>query len=1013
MSMSWLAIPAVGANTKLPIALNGTIELITLIGGLKDTLNDLSTRNVIDLLDELASKPVDPVDPVVIAVTAITNRPIDDTIKDWKQFRDRYNGTHGLKLRSLARNFKELTGEFPHLPKIIEWKIIDSDIDSSKPINPDAHISFRSASEASIELEACAVIPSLPTELMIARDDKAVIRIGVDGRVELQGKLGFSAGAVAGHATAATVGFAELDMYFLEEPDTHFGVAAAQNLKNSLAAITSTGIKLESPLNIEQLSMLLHAQDMHCMKLAAEGTLMFDAKLGLAKTFGIGEQIAVKAGMEVTSSITEKGTFDYLLVGDEVNGEKAIAVQVKRVYGKERITGNTFAVEVDPRGLFNKVQPVIEEHLGNAKDALDEFKEFLPGSVKLNEELANLIDKRLKKPQLNKEIKVLVGLDASSSPEEVLRDRIIGIIETSADGWSEQISASVPGIVNYVVAGLERYSAVLPDIRTALENTVFDALELKQDLLRKKIAKTVTTSQVFNRIAGKLENAGVAITQDVSSKQKKIDAITSAAIELLNRLQKRISRLQGALQTATEKTLALRIASQRKDKKEESLDLLFYIYPERDPAAAQEALNAIILGKMNTVIAQITALSASQSPAVVGMNGGYRIYESLTTASSSELMLWNINLGTKSIIDADVRLSVNLDGTMLAQSEAEYARIQTSNKEKRTLSFVESSEMIFAEHKNSINIGLTVSHEDEELKVDEVSEFFHGLVSRNLLDQDVVVSAINTLSKSNGKNAVKGRLDVGLALTKAHIKAMLASVESMYTKDICDSSELKCKMPSVTCPAGAGKKGCHWVLDTVSDITAQVVAEQHGDKNFIERLEDVLEVLELEGGLANGIRIMAPGMADKYSHKYELFENELHYYSDFADMLGDLSFLEYRRYGAMALYEILAHVKALTKIGSAIDPSSKSIQKINDMTVTELKAHQYRIASILPVWWLWGHEWKNWAFLTDEMRSLNVALFESWINLAKGPEQEGEAPLLWASISLPDANNVLVPTMLT
>jgi len=1012
--MSWLAIPAVGANTKLPIVLNGSIELITLIGGLKDRLNDLSTRNVIDLLDELALKPVDPADPVVIAVKAITNKPVENIIKDWKQFRDRYNGSHGLKLRSLARNFKELTGEFSHLPKIIEWKIIDSDIGSGKQNKKlDVQVSFKAASEAAIELEACAEIPPLPTELMVARDDKAVIRVGVDGRVELQGQLGFSAGAVAGHATVAAAGFAEMDMYFLEEPDTHFGVAAAQNLKDSLAAITAAGLNLESPLNIEQLSKLLHEQDMHCMKLAAEGTLMFDAKLGLAKTFSTGEQIKVKAGMELTSSITEKGAFDYLFVGDEIDGEKAIAVQVKRAYGKERITGNTFGVEVDPRGLFNKIQPVIEEHLGNAKDALDEFKEFLPGSVKLNEELAKAIDKHLKKPQLNQEIKVLVGLDSSASPEEVLRDRIIGVIETSADGWSEHVSAAVPGIVNYVVAGLERYSAVLPDIRTALENTVLEALELKQGRLREKIAKTVTTSKVFNRIAGKLENAGISVTQDISSKQKKIDAITTGAVELLNRYQKRISRLQDALQTATEKTLALRIASQRKEKKEESLDLLFYLYPQRDPAAAQEALNAIILGKMNTVIAQITALSTSQNPAVVGMNGGYRIYESLTSTSGSEFMLWSFNLGTKSIIDADVRLSVNLDGTMVAQSEAEYARIQTSNKEKRTLSFIESSEMIFAKHKNSINIGLTLSHEDEELKVEEVAEFFHGLVRRKLLDQDVVASAINTLSRSSGRNAVKGRLDVGLTLTTAHLKAMLASVESMYTKEICDGNELKCKTPSVTCPEGAGKKGCHWVLNTVSDITAQVVAEQHGDKNFIERLQDVLEVLELEGGLANGIRIMSPGMVDKYSNEYEIYENELHYYSDFSDMLGDLSFLEYRRYGAMALYEILAHIKALTEIGSSINPASTSIQPINAMTVSELKAHQYRIASILPVWWHWGHEWKNRAFLTDEMRSLNVALFESWARLAKGSAQEGEAPLLWASISLPDANNVLVPTMLT
>lgn len=58
--MSWLSVPAVGTNSQLPVVLDGAIALIALIGGLKDTLQDLSTKNTADLLDELASKPVNP-----------------------------------------------------------------------------------------------------------------------------------------------------------------------------------------------------------------------------------------------------------------------------------------------------------------------------------------------------------------------------------------------------------------------------------------------------------------------------------------------------------------------------------------------------------------------------------------------------------------------------------------------------------------------------------------------------------------------------------------------------------------------------------------------------------------------------------------------------------------------------------------------------------------------------------------------------------------------------------------
>ena len=1011
--MAWLAIPAVGTNNKLPIALNCAMELTKVIGGLKDSLNDLSTRNAVDLLDELASRPIDSTDPVVDAVSRITSKPIEEIIKDWNQLREKNNCAHSVKLRALARNFKELKGEFSHLPKIIEWKLVDADIDKSRALNAEAQLSFKSAIEAVIEFEAYAQIPLLPIGLMTARSDKAVMRLGVDGKLELEGQLGFAAGAVAGHVATESLGHAELDMYFLEEPDTHFGVAAAHNISNTLSNASALGISLDSPLDIGKLSELLYIQDMHCMRLSAEGMLVFDARLGLAKTYNVGEQIKVKAGMEVSATMIEKGAFEYLFAADETNGEKAIAVQVKRAHAQENISGTTFGIEVDPRQLFSKIQPLIEEHLGNAKDALDEFGDLLPGSAILSEALASVIDDHLQDPTLRKEIKVLTGIDASASPEDVFRDRIIGIIETSADGWSANIAAAVPGIVNTIVAGLERYSGALPAVRAKLESIVLAVLEKKHERLKQTITQTVTTVPIFRRIANKLQIAGIALAQDVSTKQKRIDAINAGASELLDRLQRRIGRLQDALQTATEKTLTLRITAERKDKKEEALNLLFYIYPDRDPAAAQQALNAIVLGKMNEVIAQIARLSTGARPAVVGMNGGYVIYESITHMASSELILWNINLGTRSIIDADVRLSVNLDGTVVAQSEAEYMRIDATRKEKRTLTFVESSEMIFATYKNSINVGVTVSHEDEELRVNEVAEFFRGLVSRDLLDPHVIAHAVNILSRSNGRNAVKGRLDVGLTLTKAHLQSMLDSVESMVTTTLCDTDGLECRTPAVICPEGAGKRGCHWVLDTVSEIIAQVVSTQHKDRRLVERLVQVLEVLELEGGLVNGIRVMTPARVRELVGQYHVFESQLHHYNDFADMLGDLSFLEYRRYGAMALYEVLAHMKALIELGSAINPDVAKIQQLPGMTASQLKAHQYRIAQILPVWWHWGHEWKQWAFLTDEMRSLNVAFFESWVNLAKGPYQEGEAPVLWASISLPDSNNLMVPTMLT
>ena len=1003
--MSWLTIPAAN-NTKLPIDMDGGASLIKVLGGLKDSIGELSTRSPVDILDGLLTKPVNPDDPIALAIANLSDRPIDDILQDWKKLREKYNGAHGLKLRALARNFKELKGDFSSLPKLIDWKLINTDFNNHQVLNQKVQFDLKAAAAASISIEACAKLPVMPTDTMLAPADKAVCRIGMDGKLEIDGELGFSAGFVTAGVASSAAGQTELDLYFLEEPDTHFGVAAAQNIKDLVSVASPT------PIDAAVLSDLMHTKGMHCMSISAQSTLMFSAEIGFAKTFNAGEKVFVKAGVDAGITITEKGLFEFLFVAENSNGERAIAVQIKRKSGSENVSENSFGIEVDPRDYFKSIQPMIEEHLGIIEDALEDFQDFLPGSDFLNDELSKLIDDHINDSALNELAISLVGIDSSSSPQEVLRDRIIGVVETSVASWSEDISVAVPGVVRDIQSGLMRLSPDIPDFTDKLESLVKDTLDKKQELLKNKVTTVITSSAQFEEISSKLGNAGATISQNVNNLQDQIDVVTSAVTGLLDRIQGKINKLRNALQTATEKTVSLKISSERKELKEESLELLFNIYPERDRDAAQEAFNAILLGEMNKVFSLINGFRGNDNPAVVGINGGYSIYKSLTETNTSELVLWNIKLGTKSIFDADVRLSVNLDGSIVVQSSAEYARIQEGIRQKRILSFVETTEMLFSKHSKTFNIGISLSHEDEELDIDDVSSFFNGLIKRNLISRHVVDKAIEKLSGSGGRNAVKGKLDVGLTLTGGQLTTMLDSVEAMFTKELCDSNDLRCKVPSIRCPDGAGRKGCHWVLDTVSEITADVVEEQHSDQNFIEILNDVLEVMEL-GDIADGIRMMQPGMARKYSEEgYRYYEDKFHYYTDEFDMLGDLSFLEYRRYGAMALYEILAHIKGLSEAGDNINTTTSQLQAINGFTVSELRAHQYRIARILPVWWSWGHEWKNWAFFTKEMRSLNIAFFESWINLARGPNQEGEAPKLWASITI-DEDDIQKTTLLT
>ena len=363
-------------------------------------------------------------------------------------------------------------------------------------------------------------------------------------------------------------------------------------------------------------------------------------------------------------------------------------------------------------------------------------------------------------------------------------------------------------------------------------------------------------------------------------------------------------------------------------------------------------------------------------------------------------------------MDTDLKWTVNIDGSITATTEAEYRRSVTSSKEKRTVSFFVNSELLFASRKSTINMGLTVSREDEDLNFKEVEKFLAGLVDRNLIDQKTVLKAGTLLKDRTNKHLTKGRLDIGITFTRNQLDKMLNSVEEMRTTSLCTNNFLPCVTPSVKCPENAGKKGCQWVLETVSNISAEVMRKHHSDRHLIERLEDVLKVLEIDGGLAAGIRKMTPETVTSYGDAFNIYEDDFPYYNDFDELLEDLAVLEYRRYGAMALYEILAHMKALSNTGENIQLSTGGAT-IPDWTPDKLLAQQYRVMKILPVWWQWSHHWKEWLFLTDQMRSTNIALIESWVNLAKGADGEGEAPMVWVSLSLPNKDNILVPELLT
>lgn len=990
--MSWLVIPSI--KDPLLVNLASTIPLLRVLTTLKAEYKGAKNRSPIELLDWLLADPAKHKGTIGQVVSKISGRPLDDVMADWEELKKKYDAPQIQRLILLSRSFEQLKNDSLGLEKHITWKPLSKDISAISVPVPATTLNIGASASASFEFEALPATPDLPVDVNPSLKGESLVRMSFEGALGLSTDLGtklpVSGGVLQGELGASGAGNLDAELYFLENGDTLFGIALAENLAALLAPNGSA-----MPFSATGLARLIEREGLYCLKFQAKGQLAFSGSLTLGQTFELGSQIKASIGASLGYRLTKTGTFDYLLAAHNVDGEPAIAIQIKRANARETLQSQSLGLELDPRALAKRLAPLVEDKLGKAEAALKEFSDFLPGSDFLSNTLEQLIQDQFKnQPALQGMLRSLVGIDPEKTPEEVLRDLIIGKIETSALAWSETVDQAVGSIVQDVTSALPPAANGASGLKEIIQAAVSAALEKRRVALSEKVEEKITNTNAYQTLAEKLNEAGASISKTVSTVQQGIDQATAGIRAQLNRVQEVISEMRGYLEAVTTKTVSLRIASEKLDKYDDTLNLRFDLFPHRD--GAEEILSAILCGEMN----QVSTLIDRQAgpPAVIARSGDFTAYQTHKQTSSTDLVLWNFQLGSQSILEHKIKWQIGVDGSITAMTQGSFEKINNSLKERDIVRFVDNADLFFSKNRRTVSIGITVSHEDESMSEKEVSDFFAGAVARKLLPQSVAVKAVASFKALSAKNTRKGRLDIGLTLSQQQLQRMFDGVAAMKDPVVCDELDSACRhLPCVQCQGAAPRQGCAWVLDTVADIQADVLQQHHSDQATIERLLKIAKDLGTPGDLASAIKLMTPGKAQTM-------------WGEFA--LEDLSLLEYRRYGAMALYEILCRMKALAELPETLtlDATPKAIP---GWTKETLNAQQQRISELMPVWWHWTGEWKHFLMLTDKMRASTLSLLESWITLAKGPDGEGTAPVLWASISLDTGNGKLNPALLT
>lgn len=974
--MSWLSV--ITSGNKVPVIFGESEQMLKVFGDLKSQTDTLRNRNIIDILDSVTAEP-DAHRDIVDAINRITKHRFDNIAKTWRTLKQRYDSESMLKLRALAKRLDDLKDS--ELPTSVEWRLFRGDVDNSRMLGSAGIMDLGVLVSASIDFEAHATAPVLPAHVTPPElTDMVLVRMGLDANVEVNGRAAFGFNMFNTSVGAGVAGKTDVDIYFTEDPSANFGSAIAENFADLIGC--SDGAC--SPFKVDDILRLCVNDGLYCLKFSAESRLGFDASFGVGRNVAVGNSLNIGATISVESRITEMGRFDYTLCLDSIDGERAIFVEVMRADESERQDTSALAIEIDPRAYFKAIDGVIKQRLGKAQAVFDEFTELLPGQGFVNEKINDLIDDKLSglDDDDRESIKVLLGASPDSKPEDVLKERIISAIESSVDTWSTDVETAVDSITYDVLSSLKQYFPVSASIESKITDAVKDTLVEKQDALKKSVAAKVTDNNQYQSLAKLLNDAGARISETTSDFQRELGRLTDTVQGLLNRLQKRIARIKELIDVATEKTITLEMKTLLKQSKSERLHLQFALFPERgtESCNAQHMLEHILHGELDRAISRVRDLATTDRPCitVIDESGGYSVYENLLRDSGTNLALWNFNIQSNDILEEELSMNVGVDGTVTISSSAEYSKINQKASQKRIVRFFDAIEMISTSNRNSIHAGLTISREDEQFDNDEASEYLHGMQARGLIRQSTVSKVMQLLDNARARGVRRARIDMGISFSRKHLSAMFDDVDPMTDIRVCDDLDHECKKPLAECGGRDHRKGCEYYLNELSEIVAEVLLQHHSDQRTLGLVERFVEQeLELDGGLAEGIRFMTPKEENKYVDEY----------------IDEATFLEYRRHGIMAFYDIVSHLKSLSEL--TIDANGN----VKDTTLAEVRARQHWIGQLMALWWQWDISWKQWFFLTDKMRALNIALFECLTRLARGRSRSNSPPLVWLSLT--------------
>ncbi len=607
------------------------------------------------------------------------------------------------------------------------------------------------SSQVGLNLVACA---DLPEQAGNIPDGQAALLISAAGQISVNAGAALPVGRLAVSANATAKGTLQVDYYSLHERNS-------QPLAAVVAGFRQLGA---SPFDLAALSLQLQ-NGLKCVTLNGEGEITLGGRVALASPFSLASKLTL-AEMAYGYSASLSGAFHYHLQADPEAPSKVL-VYLKRTRDKEQTREASIKVGLDMESTLARIRQETLPFLGKAEALLAKADDLLQPGKRLRSELQDALaglDAESGK-QLAPLLESLLGFKPGRAPVDALSEALAGEIQAKLLDLEQRTAGKAGPLLDQFLGKLGVAQAQRESLRGKLENRVEQALEKIRSSTEGQLKKLADGAGA-DSIREALEQNGLKVQGGLAEMDKPL----AEARLLLQRYRSVAKSLADKLGDATAVKLTAGLSYVDEQKSGASADLTLRFDPL--DAAAGQAFREVLLGSFER------ALDLAQN----GHSGveilDCRLHKMVSHQQGADLEVavlgFVLNQGT--LLEANTEVELDASGNLTLISRAAVAKHRSFFGEKRTLRIADVFEVMAAGKTRSLKLDITLSHEDDKLKPQELDEFLGSLAAAQLLSSGRVEAAKTTLQqiRATTPNCLNsGRVDVRLGLEGAALETLM------------------------------------------------------------------------------------------------------------------------------------------------------------------------------------------------------------------------------------------------